>query len=214
MLLLPTYPIWTFTVTSSFSAVSKTHFFFISLAFFPLSCNDNNDVTYKWPNSSFFNLSRELQTIFVHYFFNWQIGPKNLTKGKFIVEPSFFTSWTITSVNAHGRTCKKTKVYIYLYISLYENLFENGCIYIYIYIYIYHCSSQSWALSKILFKFKKYIYIYIYIHAEKYSLKSYVRGANEGFHMWEKNKPSMRIANNVFFTCNGNDRSSQNYKPQ
>ena len=29
------------------------------------------------------------------------------------------------------RTCKKTKVYIYLYISLYENLFENGCIYIY-----------------------------------------------------------------------------------
>ena len=30
--------------------------------------------------------------------------------------------------NAHGRTCKKTKVYIYLYISLYENLFENGCI--------------------------------------------------------------------------------------
>ena len=44
--------------------------------------------------------------------------------------------------NAHGRTCKKTKVYIYLYISLYENLFENGCIYIYtpvfkkVYIYI------------------------------------------------------------------------------
>ena len=39
--------------------------------------------------------------------------------------------------NVHGRTCKKTKVYIYLYISLYENLFENGCIYIYIYIYIW-----------------------------------------------------------------------------
>ena len=36
--------------------------------------------------------------------------------------------------NSHGRTCKKTKVYIYLYIFLYENLFENGCIYIYIYI--------------------------------------------------------------------------------
>ena len=40
--------------------------------------------------------------------------------------------------NAHGRTCKKTKVSMYLYISLYENLFENGCIYIYIYIYIYN----------------------------------------------------------------------------
>ena len=36
--------------------------------------------------------------------------------------------------NAHGRTCKKTKVYIYLYISPYENVFENGCIYINIYI--------------------------------------------------------------------------------
>ena len=38
--------------------------------------------------------------------------------------------------NAHGRTCNKTKPYIYLYISLYENLFENGCISISIYIYI------------------------------------------------------------------------------
>ena len=35
--------------------------------------------------------------------------------------------------NAHERTCRKTKVYIYLYISPYENLFENGCIYISIY---------------------------------------------------------------------------------
>ena len=41
--------------------------------------------------------------------------------------------------NAHGRTCKKTKLSIYLYISLYENLLENGGIYIYIYIYIYTC---------------------------------------------------------------------------
>ena len=32
--------------------------------------------------------------------------------------------------NAHERTCRKTKVYIYLYISPYENLFENGYIYI------------------------------------------------------------------------------------
>ena len=35
----------------------------------------------------------------------------------------------MTSENAHGRTCKKTKVSIYLYISPYENVFENGCIY-------------------------------------------------------------------------------------
>ena len=57
---------------------------------------------------------------------NWNKEPD---EKKVIVELSFFTSWTITSVNAHRRTCKKTKVYIYLYISLYENLFENGCIY-------------------------------------------------------------------------------------
>ena len=139
-MLLPTYPIWISTVTSSFSAVSKTLFFFISSAFLPLSCNYNNDMTYKWPSSSFLNFQenanqencRQYSCII---FFNWQIGTKNLTKRKIIVEPSFFTSWTITSVNAHGRTCKKTKVYIYLYISLYENLFENGCRYIDIYIY-------------------------------------------------------------------------------
>ena len=38
--------------------------------------------------------------------------------------------------NAHGRTCKKTKVYTYLYISIYENLFENGCIYIFSFMYV------------------------------------------------------------------------------
>ena len=77
------------------------------------------------------------------------IGTKNLTKKKINVEPSFFTSWTITSVNAHGRTCKKTKVYIYLYISLYENLFENGCnIYIYIYIYNLHGLSCQEKVSR------------------------------------------------------------------
>ena len=103
-------------------------FFFISSTFFPLSCNDNNDMTYKWPNSSFFNFQENAnQENCRQYscitFFNWQIGTRNLTKRKFIAESSFFTSWTITSVNTHGRTCKKTKVYIYLYISLYENLY-------------------------------------------------------------------------------------------
>ena len=105
--------------------------------FFPLSCNDNNYMNYKCriPHSL---ISKRMQIKrivdnFRALFFNWQIGAKNLTKRKFIVWPSFFTSWTITSVmHTGGRTCKKTKVYIYLYISLYENLFENGCVYIYI----------------------------------------------------------------------------------
>ena len=56
---------------------------------------------------------------------SFQIGTKNPTKKKFIVEPSFFTSWTITGEKMHRGPCKKTKVYMYLYISLYENLFEN-----------------------------------------------------------------------------------------
>ena len=61
--------------------------------FFPLFCNDSHYMTYNGPNSAFFsfqeNASQGLQTIFVHYFFYWQIGAKNLKKRKFIVEPSF-----------------------------------------------------------------------------------------------------------------------------
>ena len=58
--------------------------------------------------------------------------------------------------NAHGRTCKKTKVYIYLYISPYENVSENGCVYIYIYIYIYIC-------------------VYIYIYANSFNFFTYLK---------------------------------------
>ena len=100
---------------------------------------------------------------------SFQIGTKNPTKKKFVVEPSFFTSWTIASANctrAHvqenksiylgytkrefivessfftswtirSEKCARAHVQenkaIYLSISLYEKLFENGCIYIYIY---------------------------------------------------------------------------------
>ena len=49
------------------SAVSKTILFFISsallwkwksLMIFSLSCNYNNDMTYNWPNSAFFNFQK------------------------------------------------------------------------------------------------------------------------------------------------------------
>ena len=60
----------------------------------------------------------------------FKLEQRTRRRKKLSLNQFFFTSWTITSVNAHGRTCKKTKVYIYLYISLYGNLFENGCIYI------------------------------------------------------------------------------------
>ena len=45
----------------------------------------------------------------------------------------FFTSWTRRSAKCTRARVQENKVYIYLYISLYENLFGNGCIYIYIY---------------------------------------------------------------------------------
>ena len=55
-LLLPTYPIWTSTVTSSFSAVSKTHFFSFHLRCFKnenLWCFSPYPVTTTmiWPTS-------------------------------------------------------------------------------------------------------------------------------------------------------------------
>ena len=106
---------------------------FKSLMIFSLSCNYNNYMTCNWPNSAFFIFSkecksRELQTIFVHSLFYWQIGTKNLTKREFIVEPSFFTSWTIRSEKCARVHVQQNKT-IYLYTSLYENVFENGCTY-------------------------------------------------------------------------------------
>ena len=68
---------------------------------------------HKWVDNQPYILP--LQTCIVGRM-HFQIGTKNLTKKKFIVEPSFITSWTITGENKHGRKCKKTKVCIYLYI--------------------------------------------------------------------------------------------------
>ena len=59
---------------------------------------------------------------------SFQIGTKNPKKKKFIVEPSFFTSWTIAGercTRAHAQENKS--IYVFIYISLSENLFENGC---------------------------------------------------------------------------------------
>ena len=70
---------------------------------FPLSCNDNNYMTYSWPNSAFLNFQEYAkqencrQYLCIVNFFSREIRTKKLTKRKFIVEPSFFTSWTITS---------------------------------------------------------------------------------------------------------------------
>ena len=70
--------------------------------------------------------------------------------------------------NTHGRTCKKTKVYIYLYISPYENVSENGCIYIYIIHKVKSLNSDDHKFNTNLFR-RCYIYIYIHPFSETFS---------------------------------------------
>ena len=52
-----------------------------------------------------------------------------------------------------ARATKQNYISIY-YISLYEKLFENGCIYIYIYIYIYILLHKKTVLVKKLLFYK------------------------------------------------------------
>ena len=77
------------------------------LMFFLLSLNNNNYMTYCWPNSAFFNfqslLIKGIADNILAFFF-WQIG-------------------------TNGCTCKKANVSIYLYISVYEQLVENRRMY-------------------------------------------------------------------------------------
>ena len=63
----------------------------------------------------------------------FKLEQKNPTKKKFIVEPSFFTSWTMTSEKCTRAHVQENKS-IYLYISPYETFLKTA---VYIYIYIY-----------------------------------------------------------------------------
>ena len=113
-------------------------------------------------------------------FFSWEIGTKNLTKRKFIIEPNFFTSWTLTSEKCTRMHMQENKgIYLSIYISLYENLFENGYIYIYIYM---HSFTKRLTFQKYIFyiytfcfffcfaqRNKRYIiYIYIYLKCQPF----------------------------------------------
>ena len=83
-------------------------FFFISSTFFPVSCNYNNDMTYKWPNSSFFNFQenanqencRQYSSII---FSIDKFGNKEPDEQKIYGWTEFFTSWTITSEKKRER---------------------------------------------------------------------------------------------------------------
>ena len=105
-----------------------------SLMIFSLSCKYNNYMTYNWPNSAFFNFQKNAN----------QVNCRQYSCILFCIDKLEQRTWQRENLslrrvflqyevkNAHGRTCNKTKLYIYLYISLYENLFEKGYIYIYI----------------------------------------------------------------------------------
>ena len=62
---------------------------------------------------------------------SFQIGTKNPTKKKFIVEPRFFTSWTIANekcTRAHVQENKST--YLSIYLSIWKPFWKRVCIYI------------------------------------------------------------------------------------
>ena len=66
-----------------------------------------------------------------------QIGTKDPTKKKFIVEPSFFTSWTMTSEKCTRAHVQENKsIYISIYLSIWKRFWKRLYIYIYIYIYL------------------------------------------------------------------------------
>ena len=72
---------------------------------------------------------------------SFQIRTKNPTKKKFIVVPSFFTSWTIENekcIRAHVQHNKS--IYLPIHLSIWKPFWKRVCIYIYragkkIYIY-------------------------------------------------------------------------------
>ena len=65
----------------------------------------------------------------------FKLEQKNPTKKKFIVEPSFFTSWTMTSEKCPRAHVQENKsIYIYIYISLHMKTFLKTAVYIYIYL--------------------------------------------------------------------------------
>ena len=143
-LFLPTYPISTSTVTSSFSEKKnqrfRKHFLFHFICVvvkmknlwwfspYPVNTTIIWPTTDRIPHSSIFKecKSRELQTIFVHSLFYWQIGIKNLTKREFIVEPSFFTSWTIRSEKCARAHVQQNKIiYLSIYLSIWKPFWKR-----------------------------------------------------------------------------------------
>ena len=66
------------------------------------------------------------------YAFSFLLTNKNLTKTQFIVEPSFFTSWTMRGSDKCARGARATKqnyISIYIYLYLKTGVYICICIY-------------------------------------------------------------------------------------
>ena len=99
---------------------------------------------------------------------SFQIGTKNPTKKKFIVEPSFFTSWTITSEKCTRAHVQENKsIYLSIYLSVWKRFWKR------VYIYIYKrrllrlaCGQKKISFSNFLAPFRlpnAIIFIYVYV---------------------------------------------------
>ena len=86
-------------------------FFFISSAFSPLSCNDNNYMTYNWLNSSFFNFQenanqencRQYSSIIFIYIYIYIYIHTRFQKG--FHRERYMDRYIYTSVPLHVRPC-------------------------------------------------------------------------------------------------------------
>ena len=147
-MLLPTYPIWSTTVTSSFSEKKnhrfRKHFFSFYLRCFKkenLWCFSPYSVTTTiiWPTTDRIPRSLIFKRMQIKRiadnirasFFYWQIGTKNPKKRKFIVEPSFFhkldnNKWKCT--RAHVQENKS--IYLSIYLSIWKPFWKRVYIYI------------------------------------------------------------------------------------
>ena len=88
---------------------------------------------------------------------SFQIGTKNPTKKKFIVGPSFFTSWTIANhkcTRAHVQD--KKSIYLSIYLSIWKPFWKR------VYIYIHPFSKRFYIYTRFQkgFHIERYIEIY------------------------------------------------------
>ena len=109
--------------------------------FFPLFCNDNNYMTYNWPNSAFFNFQENANqgncrqySCIIFLLTNWN---KKADEEKIYRWTEFFHKLDNDKWKMHTGARARKQKYISIYISLHMKTFLKTGVYIYIYIYIF-----------------------------------------------------------------------------